>query len=524
MGRLAAGAIWSAAASWGRETINLGITLFLARQLGPEAYGLMGMATTVFMLGQVVLASAIYQALVQRERFEEEERDAAFWLACGLGLLASLITAVSAPLLGGVFARPEIVPLALALSPLPIVTAVSSFQTALLTREMKFSSLTLRSLCGVSVGGVVGLGMALAGYGAASLVGLFIAQGVAELATLLTSSRWRPRLRVSQAIARDLAKDSLWLIGTSLFGYADQQIFRGFVGFVYGPAVLGFYVMSWRMIDVVLSLIVKPITSAALVAFARSQNEPEKVRAIFLAATSFVALISFPAFSGCLVLAPKAIPLVFGQHWTAGVEIFQVLCGFALSDAMLHTYDTLIVGMGRRHQMFAITVASVPMLVVLLLVFGGWGPTSAGLVMLVRNVLLLPLFFRAMADLVGPIHMIEIGRYARLTMATAAMALAVFWWLDVSLSVIMLEGALTTSVLVGVATYLVAVFVIDRPSLLEAYRTLRRGAAAMAPDPQDAPTGAEGADASSLVYSAADRPRMSRTIRRRARFRLFSGP
>lgn len=477
--RIAAGALWTAAAAWGREAANLAITLLLARRLGPEAYGAVGMASIVVTLGQSLLARAIREVLIQRKDLDRRALDTAFWLVCALGLAASAVTVASAPGLARFFDQPAIADLALALSPLPILTSLSSFQIALLMRDLKFAALALRSLCGVIAGGAVGLAMAYAGYGALSLVGLLLAQAVIEVAILSASSRWRPGFHVAMAPARELGRAALWLMGNGVVAYADQQLMRGFVGYMFGPVVLGFYVLSWRMIEVVISLLVTPISNAALVAFARAQDEPEKLREIFLSTTALVALLALPAFTGCLVLAPAGVPLLFGPQWDAGVAIFQILCGFAMIDAVWHAYDALLVGTGRARRLFTINGACLPILAVLLLAVGGWDPTATAFVLLARDAVILPLYFRAASDLVGPVHHIEFGRYARFALATAAMGTTVMWWLPLGARTLPLPAALASSVLLGVAVYLVCSFLIARATLIEAYRTLRQGGAAM---------------------------------------------
>src|SRR3546814_14351564 len=68
----------------------------------------------------------------------------------------------------------------------------SDLPTALLTRDMRFDLLALRSVLGLSVGGAVGIGMALDGFGAWSLVGQQLTQQAIIAAVLWSTGRWRP--------------------------------------------------------------------------------------------------------------------------------------------------------------------------------------------------------------------------------------------------------------------------------------------------------------------------------------------
>jgi O-antigen/teichoic acid export membrane protein len=476
--RFAAGVLWTAAAAWGREAVNLGVTLVLARWLGPEAYGTVGMASIVVMLGQLLIGRGLREALIQRKDLSRAQLDTAFWLFCVLGTSATIASLALAGPLAIFFDAPEVADLARALSALPILTALSTFQLALLTRELRFASLTLRSLCSVLAGGAVGLAMAYNGCGTSSLVGLLLAQAIAEAAVLWLLNPWRPGFQVSTAAIRDLGEFSLWLIGNSAVGFADQQIMRAFIGYMYGSAILGFYVLSWRMFEVVLSVFITPISNTALLAFARAQHDPQRLREIFLSVTSLIVLIALPAFSGCLIIAPEAMPFLLGPRWSEGAIIFQVFCIFAITDSLLLAYDALLIGTRRTGRIFAISGASVPILVMLLLIFGSWGVASAALVFLARNISIVPLYFRAMRSVVRNVHEAEFGCYARVLAATLAMLVTVAWW-RASIKLVPSVGVISSCVAIGAATYLGASFLLARPLLLEAYRLVRLGGASI---------------------------------------------
>jgi O-antigen/teichoic acid export membrane protein len=330
----------------------------------------------------------------------------------------------------------------------------------------------------VLAGGAVGLAMAYNGCGTSSLVGLLLAQAIAEAAVLWLLNPWRPGFQVSTAAIRDLGEFSLWLIGNSAVGFADQQIMRAFIGYMYGSAILGFYVLSWRMFEVVLSVFITPISNTALLAFARAQDDPQRLREIFLSVTSLIVLIALPAFSGCLIIAPEAMPFLLGPRWSEGAIIFQVFCIFAITDSLLLAYDALLIGTRRTGRIFAISGASVPILVMLLLIFGSWGVASAALVFLARNISIVPLYFRAMRSVVRNVHEAEFGCYARVLAATLAMLVTVAWW-RASIKLVPSVGVISSCVAIGAATYLGASFLLARPLLLEAYRLVRLGGASI---------------------------------------------
>src|SRR3546814_8971791 len=99
----------------------------------------------------------------------------------------------------------------------------SAVPTALLTRDMRFDLLALRSVLGLSVGGAVGIGMALDGFGAWSLVGQQLTQQAIIAAVLWSTGRWRPGLGFSLRHLRELLGFGSQMIGLKLVKLGEQQ-------------------------------------------------------------------------------------------------------------------------------------------------------------------------------------------------------------------------------------------------------------------------------------------------------------
>jgi O-antigen/teichoic acid export membrane protein len=77
--RASLGVVWATAGAWGREAAGFAVFLILARLLGPEAYGLVAMASVVIAVAQLLVADVIQEPLIQRQKLEPGHLDAAFW-------------------------------------------------------------------------------------------------------------------------------------------------------------------------------------------------------------------------------------------------------------------------------------------------------------------------------------------------------------------------------------------------------------------------------------------------------------
>ncbi|STL73491.1 putative flippase (Putative export protein) [Escherichia coli] len=68
------------------------------------------------------------------------------------------------------------------------------------------------------------------------------------------------------------------------------------------------------------------ITRVLFPAFAKIQDDTEKLRVNFYKLLSVVGIINFPALLGLMVVSNNFVPLVFGEKWNSIIPVLQLLC------------------------------------------------------------------------------------------------------------------------------------------------------------------------------------------------------
>ena len=89
-GRAVGGAGWSALANIVRQLLSFAAVAVLARQLGPGAYGLMGMAATATALLTNFRDLGTAAAIIQRPVVSRELLSTLFWTNLGFGALLTV--------------------------------------------------------------------------------------------------------------------------------------------------------------------------------------------------------------------------------------------------------------------------------------------------------------------------------------------------------------------------------------------------------------------------------------------------
>src|ERR1700739_3986111 len=214
---------WAYIGNWGERSFSALFTFVLALVLGPRDFGVVSIALVYIAFLQMFLDQGLVAALIQKKNLDREHCDAVFWMDMALSLLLVAISMVLSSWWGRVNHAPEVAPIISALSLCIPIEAFAVVQKALLSKEMDFRGLTIRSNVSVLISGVIGLVMAFTGFGVWALVTQQILRDFTALLLLWKLSPWRPRLEFSWKHLRDLMHFSI----SNFFGqfaiFADQQ-------------------------------------------------------------------------------------------------------------------------------------------------------------------------------------------------------------------------------------------------------------------------------------------------------------
>lgn len=331
--RIASGAVWTASETWGGHVLGLAITAILARLLEPRDFGLLAMAAAFIALAEVVVDQGFSRAIIQRKDLEDKHLDSAFWVSLGLGAVFAAATALFAGPLGRMLGDEAAAPILRWLALTFLLGGLTPVQTALLTRRLAFRSLAGRKMAGLLGGGVVGIAMALGGYGVWALVGQQLAGRLVSTAVLWRIGRWRPGFRISLTAVRELGSFGLAILTTRTLRTALTQAPVVVIGRFLGATDLGYYNVAYRVLAV-LKLASQAAGNVSFPAFSALQDDAARFKKAFLRVNEATVWLAVPAFAGMIVLAPTLIPTVFGAKWTAAVPIVQILSVAGVLEAL----------------------------------------------------------------------------------------------------------------------------------------------------------------------------------------------
>ena len=187
---------------------NQGITflvgLVLARLLSPHEYGLIGYIMIIVAILNSIVDSGFSNALIRKKDAVEIDYDTTFIFNLVLSFLMVALMYLCAPWVSSFLREPELIPLIRVMSVIIVINALAIIQRTTLIKRVDFKTQTKVSLIASVTSGVVGIGMALSGYGVWSLAGQQLCRQVVNTVFLWVFNKWTPKWQFSWNSFREL--------------------------------------------------------------------------------------------------------------------------------------------------------------------------------------------------------------------------------------------------------------------------------------------------------------------------------
>jgi len=386
--KIRTGVAWSGLAQMGAQFVALVVSVILTRLLSPQDFGLVGMVLVFTNFASVFADMGFGVALVQKLDVTQHHKNAVFWISIVIGAVTTLIMAAAAPLIASFYNVPEVQPLAVAISLIFFINAFATVKVALLQKAMDFRKIAAAQLTSTVISGLVALYLAFSGFGVWSLVAMYIASAIVNVAVLWMITPWRPDFSLQWHALKDLSKFTLNLLGFSVFNYWTRNGDNLLVGRFVGSAALGIYARSYQILLLPVSQVSGVITNVMFPAFSAIQKDVERVKDMYLKSISVISLVTFPLTLGLLVVSQSFVLALFGDKWAEMVPILQVFCLLGLIQSIGTTVGWIYQSQGRTDIMFRWGLVSGSIFIISFIVGLRWGALGVAVAYTVANFLL----------------------------------------------------------------------------------------------------------------------------------------
>jgi O-antigen/teichoic acid export membrane protein len=457
--KAARGALWTLVEYGGGEGISFVVFLILARVVAPADFGLISLALVFVAFVQMFLVQGFADAVIQRETLEPDHCTTAFWTNFAIAIVFFLVILVCADWIAALFHKPKLALVLRCLGVLPIGTALISIHQAVFRRRLDFSTFAKRAVIGVGVGGIVGVALALSGFGVWSLVFQQLANAAASVVVIWWGCDWRPSWRFSPRCFREMAHFSGSVMGSNLVTFIGKKADVSLIGYFFTTEQLGYYYLVQRLLLTMGLVTQSTIQSIVMPVLSRVQNDQPRFREIFTRTVELLNAVWLPLALGLGVVAALAVPTVFGKQWLPSVPLLEImaLCGF--TDAYYLYSAPALAAAGKPQAYFKLSVLQALIVVALVLPGTQFGLIGVAVAEVMVAIVIIPFHFMVLKREAGIKGLALFRRSAPSTAAGIVMAAIVLLLRGPIAAALPPWGALIATVALGVAVYAAALMV-----------------------------------------------------------------
>lgn len=371
----------------------------LSRLLTPKDFGLVAMVAVFTEFILMFKDMGLSTATIQREDVSHAQISTLFWINAAIGLMLAVITAASAKAISLFYKEPRLTAVTAVLAIGLLFGGLTIQHEALLKRKMRFSLLAVIEVITLTIGVSAGIISAVLKAGYWSLVLMQLSTSASYAVGVWIVSGWRPgRPRLRSGI-RSMLNFGWNIVGYRMVSYVSRYTDHILLGRFGGTFVLGLYSRAYSLLMLPLSQITWPLTSVAIPALSRIQNEPRRYLSYYMKMIQLMSFISMPITILMAICSKSVINVVLGSQWTGASLIFQILAITAFIQPLSSTAGIVLLSLGRGDRLLRYGIINSVFLVISFAIGVHWGAVGIAVGYAVSSYLLLfPLLWYCFRD------------------------------------------------------------------------------------------------------------------------------
>jgi O-antigen/teichoic acid export membrane protein len=308
------------------QLVMLVVSIILARILTPDDFGTVAIVSVFIVFANVFVTDGLSTALIQRKDASQKDFSTLFYVNLLLSIILYIIMFLLAPLVSKFYSIEILTPALRVLSIQIPLSSIGAIQQAYVIRNMMFKKFFYATIVGTIVSAIIGIAMALSGFGIWALIAQQLTKKLIDDFVLWIIVKWRPRLEFSVSNLRELLKYGSNILVANLIVTTYNEIRSVVIGRLYSPADLAFYNKGKQFPGLIESNTTATISSVLFPVLSRSQSSPESVKEITRKSIRIGSYVIWPLMIGLAVLAKPLVILVLTDKWIDSVIYLQVYC------------------------------------------------------------------------------------------------------------------------------------------------------------------------------------------------------
>lgn len=317
---------WSFLERFSSSGVQFVFSIFMARILLPEDFGLIAMLLIFISFGQAFINSGFGQALIQKQNSNNVDENSIFYFNILMSFIMAGLIYLAAPYIANFYQQPELILMTRVLSLTFVFNSLGLVQRTLLIKELDFKTQLKISLLTTIISGIIGVKLALDGYGVWSLVALYLCNDFFNTAFVWFFSTWRPSFIFSLNSLKSMFGFGSRLLLVSLINSIFTNIYNLVIGKYFSATDLGFYSRANSLCHFPVLILNNVMSQVTFPVYSKISHDKELLKKAVSSWLIKLMFVVFPIMIGLIAVATPLVEILLTEKWLPIVPYMQLLC------------------------------------------------------------------------------------------------------------------------------------------------------------------------------------------------------
>ena len=324
--RTVSGIFWKFAERTSSKIVSLIVSVFLARLLVPEDYSVVSIVTIFFAFANVLITSGFNTALIQKKNADIYDYTSVLYISIFISVVLYLILFFTAPLIASVYRLPILISVIRIMGIILIINAINSVLCAYVSRRLEFKKFFFANIGGIIVSAVVGIYMALVGYGAWALVAQQMTNSVIGTLILLFTTKLKLKFVIYFKRLKILFSYGWKMLFSALISVIYDEATPLVIGIKFLPSDLAYYSKGKSFPSIINSTLSDTFSSVLFPVMSKMQDNMSAVLEYTRSFIKIVSYLIFPAMMGFFAVSDTFISVVLTNKWLPISIYIRIFC------------------------------------------------------------------------------------------------------------------------------------------------------------------------------------------------------
>lgn len=350
------GIFWRIVEQGGKQIVQFGISVLLARLIMPDQFGMIAMLTVFMSIAGCFINSGLGDALYRKKDRTQTDCSTVFWFSFIVSIICYWILFFCAPLISAFYDMPQLTAILRVSALTIIIGTLAGIHRMFLSLELDFKTQAKFNVIGLIISGSVGVFLAYKDFQVWSLVFQNLVATIVPTILIILKVKWHPSLVFSKQSFKEFFTFGSKLLGSSILDQIYSNIYSIVIGKVYRASDLAYYNRAHNLATLTSSMPTGVLQSVTYPLLVRLQDNDVAMKSAYRRIIRLCGFIIFPLCLGVGAVAHPLINVLYTEIWSYSAVLLSIIV-FSLMWYPIHAVNlNYLIVKGRSDFFFKLEV------------------------------------------------------------------------------------------------------------------------------------------------------------------------